>query len=138
MVGRAPSYRGDMTWNDVAEAKYALLTTYKKDGTPVGTPVWVAPDGDRILVWTNADAWKVKRIRRDPRVTLQISDNRGKPRGHAVVEGIASVLDADGTERTRTVLADKYGLLGSLAIKGHKLIRGADSSVGLVVTPRAS
>ncbi|WP_306357470.1 MULTISPECIES: PPOX class F420-dependent oxidoreductase [unclassified Nocardia] len=127
-----------MTWNDVAEAKYALLTTYKKDGTPVGTPVWVAPDGDRILVWTNADAWKVKRIRRDPRVTLQISDNRGKPRGHAVVEGIASVLDADGTERTRTVLADKYGLLGSLAIKGHKLIRGADSSVGLVVTPRAS
>ncbi|NUP25633.1 MAG: PPOX class F420-dependent oxidoreductase, partial [Nocardia sp.] len=70
-----------MSWDQLAQAKYVSLTTYKKDGTPVGTPVWVAPDGDLLLVWTNPDSWKVKRIRRNPDVTLPVSDNRGRTEG---------------------------------------------------------
>ncbi|NNH69237.1 PPOX class F420-dependent oxidoreductase [Nocardia uniformis] len=127
-----------MTWTDVADARHALLTTYKKDGTPVGTPVWVAPDGDRIVVWTNSKAWKVKRIRRNPQVTLRICDNRGKPRGQEVLAGTAQILDAAGTEGVRGALARKYGLLGTIAIKGHKLFRGADGSVGLAITPQGT
>ncbi|BCK55471.1 PPOX class F420-dependent oxidoreductase [Nocardia wallacei] len=125
-----------MTWNDLAQSKYALLTTYKKDGTAVGTPVWVAPDGDRIVVWTNAEAWKVKRIRRNPSVTLQPCDNRGRTRGGEVLAGTAEVLDAAGTDRVRGVIGRKYGVLGILAVQGHKLIRGRDRSVGLSISPR--
>ncbi|MBF6331402.1 PPOX class F420-dependent oxidoreductase [Nocardia transvalensis] len=125
-----------MTWNDVAQSKYALLTTYKKDGTPVGAPVWVAPDGDRIVVWTSPRSWKVKRIRRNAAVTLQMCDNRGRPKGGEVVTGTAEVLDAAGTERVRGLVGRKYGLLGRLAIQGHKLILGKNRSVGLAIDRR--
>ncbi|WP_067686542.1 PPOX class F420-dependent oxidoreductase [Nocardia jejuensis] len=124
-----------MTWNDLAEAKYVRLTTYKKDGTAVGTPVWVAPDGDRLVIWTSADTWKVKRIRRTPAVTLQESDARGRVAVDQPIAGTARVLDDAGTERVRTVVVGKYGWIGALLIKGHKLFRGADRSVGLEVTP---
>ncbi|MFQ6325286.1 PPOX class F420-dependent oxidoreductase [Nocardia sp. CWNU-33] len=127
-----------MTWNEVSNSKYARLTTFKKDGTTVGTPVWVAPDGDRIVVWTNPDTWKVKRIRRNPDVTVQVCDNRGRTGGGEVLAGTAEILGPEGTERVRDLVADKYGLVGKLAIRGHKLIRGADRSVGIVITPRAA
>ncbi|MEU1523677.1 PPOX class F420-dependent oxidoreductase [Nocardia rhamnosiphila] len=125
-----------MSWDQLAQAKYVSLTTYKKDGSPVGTPVWVAPDGDRLLVWTNPASWKVKRIRRNPEVTLQISDNRGRTQGGEVLPGAAEVLDAAGTERAREVVGRKYGLIGKVMIRGHKLLRGADGSVGIAITPR--
>ncbi|MBB5917028.1 hypothetical protein BJY24_005940 [Nocardia transvalensis] len=126
-----------MTWNDLARAKYALLTTYKKDGTAVGTPVWVAPDGDRIVVWTNPKTWKVKRIRRDPKVTLQACDNRGRVRGEEILTGTAEVLDDAGTDRVRGLVGRKYGVIGTLAIQGHKLFLGKDRSVGLSIAQQA-
>ncbi|NEW37362.1 PPOX class F420-dependent oxidoreductase [Nocardia cyriacigeorgica] len=128
-----------MTWNELASSKYALLTTYKKDGTPVGTPVWVAPDGDRILVWTNQGSWKVKRIRRNPQVMLQECDNRGRTDGGGEIRaGTATILDADNSQHVRDVVASKYGILGALAIGGHKLLRGADASVGIAIAERAA
>jgi PPOX class probable F420-dependent enzyme len=46
--------------------KTVLLTTYRRDGTPVGTPVNIAVDGDRAFVRTFDTAWKLKRIRNNP------------------------------------------------------------------------
>jgi PPOX class probable F420-dependent enzyme len=126
-----------MTWDDMANGKYALLTSYKKDGTAVGAPVWVAPDGDRIVVWTNATSWKVKRIRRNPEVRLQRCDNRGRTTADEVLTGTAEVLDASGTERVRGILGSKYGVIGTLLIRGHKLFKGSDGSVALAVTPQS-
>ncbi|MEU5843649.1 PPOX class F420-dependent oxidoreductase [Rhodococcus sp. NPDC047139] len=115
---------------ELAAAKYVLLTTYRKDGSPVGTPVWAAPDGDRLLVWTVADAYKVRRLRRDPRVSLAICDARGKPRS-AAVPGTAVVLDADGSAHARSVIARKYGVLGRLIVGASVLRRGRTGTVGL-------
>ncbi|WP_174550569.1 PPOX class F420-dependent oxidoreductase [Nocardia vermiculata] len=123
-----------MTWNELAQQRYVLLTTYKKDGTPVGTPVWAAPDGDRLVVWTNPKSWKVKRLRRNPSVTLQACDNRGRPAGGEVSAGTGRILDPAGTDRVRGLIAGKYGLLGTLLIRGHKLILGDDRSVGLAIS----
>ena len=119
----------------MSASSFALLTTYKKDGTPVGTPVWVAPDGDEIVVWTNPKTWKVKRVRRNPQVTLQVCDGRGRPKEDAVFVGKAEVLDAAGTQRVRVIVARKYGIIGKLLIWGHKLLRGADASVGIAIAP---
>ena len=121
----------------MSTSRFVLLTTYKKDGTPVGTPVWVAPDGDRIVVWTNPTTWKVKRIHRNPQVQLQVCDGRGKPTGAETIAGTAEVLDAAETQRTRDLVGRKYGIIGTLAIKGHKLIKGADASVGIAISPEA-
>ncbi|MFF3568801.1 PPOX class F420-dependent oxidoreductase [Nocardia jiangxiensis] len=125
-----------MTWDELANSKYALLTSYKKDGTAVGAPVWVAPDGDRIVVWTYASSWKVKRIRRNPQVRLQSCDNRGRTTSAEVLNGTAEVLDSSGTERVRGIVGHKYGVIGTILIRAHKLVKGSDGSVGLSVTPR--
>ncbi|OOK73950.1 putative PPOX class F420-dependent enzyme family protein [Mycobacterium kansasii] len=75
------------TFADLAKARYILLTTFTKDGRPKPTPVWAALDkdhGDRLLVISEKKAWKVKRIRNTPRVTLAICDVRGRPKSEAV------------------------------------------------------
>lgn len=122
-----------MTWNGIDESKYALLTTYRKDGTPVATPVWIAPDGDRLVVWTNPDTGKVKRIRRNPEVSLQTCDARGKTTSGPVVRGHAEVLGSEGTERVRAAVIRKYPITGRLLIRTHRLFKGADGSVGLTI-----
>ena len=100
-----------------ARTRYVSLTTFRKDGTPVATPVWIVGDdgaregGDGALfVWTNAESWKVKRIRRDGRVTLTACDMRGRIKpGMPTVEGKATLLDEDGLRKVRKLLARKYG-----------------------------
>ncbi|WP_035850574.1 PPOX class F420-dependent oxidoreductase [Kitasatospora azatica] len=117
----------------LGRGKYLLVTSYKKDGTPVATPVWVVPDGAALGIWTVADAWKVKRIRRRADVLVGPCDVRGKPTG-ASVPGSAEILDAAGTARYRTLLARKYGLLGRLTLLGSRLRRGTDGTVGIRIT----
>lgn len=121
-------------FREIAQEKYILLTTYKKDGTAVPTPLWGASEGDCLLMWTVADSWKVKRIRRNPKVEIAACDMRGKPNGPAV-SAVAEILDAAGSERARAAVASKYGILGWLTVKGSVLRRGKSGSVGLSITP---
>ncbi|CRK51106.1 conserved hypothetical protein [Rhodococcus sp. RD6.2] len=121
------------SFGDVAAAKYVLLTTFRKDGTPVSTPLWAALDGDRLLMWTVTDSWKVKRIRRNPRVTVAACDVRGNPKGPAV-EATAEILDVAGTDLARDAIAKRYGLLGWIIMKGSLLRRGRSGTIGLAVT----
>ncbi|MBJ8345566.1 PPOX class F420-dependent oxidoreductase [Antrihabitans sp. YC2-6] len=119
----------------VGKAQYLMLTTFRKDGTPVGTPLWAAPDGEKILIWTVTDSWKVKRIKRNPDVTLQVCDMRGKLKGDVVVKGRAEILDAKGTDRARSVISKKYGITGLIAIKASLLRRGKSGTIGISVVP---
>ncbi len=65
----------------IGDESYVNLATFRKNGNEVRTPVWIAPDGDRLLVYTNATSGKVKRIRNKGRVRLAPCDMRGKLRG---------------------------------------------------------
>ncbi|WP_228000612.1 PPOX class F420-dependent oxidoreductase [Nocardia australiensis] len=122
------------TLGAVGKADYVLLTTFRKDGTPVGTAVWAAPDDGKLYVWTVTDSWKVKRLRRNPAVTVQPCNASGKPHGD-VIEGTGRILDADGTERVRKLLKRKYWLLGPLVILGSNLRRGKSGTIGIEITP---
>ncbi|MFJ8885262.1 PPOX class F420-dependent oxidoreductase [Streptomyces sp. NPDC102402] len=98
-----------MTLQDFARSEYVSLTTYRKDGTPVATPVWAAADSGVLYVWTRSDSWKVKRLRNDSRVLVTVCDMRGRiADGAPSAEGTARLLDADGTAAVRKVLARKY------------------------------
>jgi PPOX class probable F420-dependent enzyme len=68
----------------LADERFALLTTFRKDGQTVPTPVGTARDGSELLVWTSANSGKVKRIRRDGTVEIAPSDSRGTPTGDSV------------------------------------------------------
>ncbi|MFE7799289.1 PPOX class F420-dependent oxidoreductase [Nocardia sp. NPDC057440] len=124
------------TLGAVGKADYVLLTTFRKDGTPVGTAVWAAADAGKLYVWTVTDSWKVKRLRRNPAVTVQPCSASGKPHGE-VIEGTGRVLDAEGTERVRKLLKKKYWLLGPLVILGSTLRRGKAATIGIEITPVA-
>lgn len=110
-----------------------LLTTFRRDGRPVGTPVWVVRDGDALAVWTAAGSGKVKRIRRSGRVTVAPCDVRGRPTGEAV-PGQAVLTDRAGAGRIQELLRHKYGLLGRLTLLGSRLRRGADGTVCVRIT----
>lgn len=89
--------------------KYAVLVTFRRDGTAVPTPVWFGLDGGRFVVSTEARTAKVRRIRRDPRVRVFPSDPRGKPLGPGV-EGTARILDTEAErERAEAALDRHYG-----------------------------
>lgn len=122
------------TFQQIADGKYVSLTTFKKDGTPVATPLWGARDGNRLLVWTTTDSWKVKRIRRNSTVTVAPCSARGKIEGEAV-DGVAEILDDQGTEKARAAIAEKYGILGWLTVKGSSLRRGKSGTVGIAIEP---
>ncbi|MGG8409205.1 PPOX class F420-dependent oxidoreductase [Streptomyces sp. 12297] len=98
-----------MTLEELGRGKYVSLTTFKKDGTPVATPVWAAADGGELFVWTRTDSWKVKRIRNNPRVVLTACDVRGRTVPEAPeTAAVARLLDEAGTRRVRKLLARKY------------------------------
>ncbi len=63
----------------VKNAKTVLLTTYKRDGTAVGTPVSIALDGDQAFFRSYDKAWKTRRLQQNSRVQIAPSTFRGKP-----------------------------------------------------------
>lgn len=90
--------------------KYALLVTFRSDGTPVPTPIWFGLlDGRRIVLSTEERTAKVRRLRRDPHARVFPCDQRGKPLG-AGVEGVARVLPVgEESERAEEALDRHYG-----------------------------
>jgi len=65
-------------------AKTILLTTYKRDGSAVATPVSIAFDGDRAFFRSYDKAWKTKRLRANPQVEVAPATLRGRPTGPAI------------------------------------------------------
>jgi PPOX class probable F420-dependent enzyme len=114
-------------------SQYLLLTTFRRDGRAVATPLWVAADDAALYVWTPAGAGKVKRIRNSGDVTVAPCDVRGKPSAEPVAAH-AALLDADETERVRALLRRKYGIMGRLVLLGSRLRRGPSGTVGIRIT----
>jgi PPOX class probable F420-dependent enzyme len=97
--------------DDIGRSKYISLTTYRKDGTGVATPVWHVRNGDELFVVSNADAWKVKRLRNNSQVMVTVCDVRGRiAPGAPSAEGTARLVDGADAQTGRTLLARKYVL----------------------------
>ncbi len=88
--------------------KYLNLETYRRDGTPVQTPVWFAEDGGVLYIYSLADAGKIKRIRRNPQVRIAPCSFRGALLG-TWVEGKARILEAAEAAHADRLLNQKYG-----------------------------
>ena len=97
----------------LADEKYLVLTTFKRDGTPVTTPVWVAPiDDGKIGFWTSSGSGKAKRLARTPKVMVQPCDARGKVKaGTSPTEATAELVTGPQLEGIRTKVKAKYGVM---------------------------
>jgi hypothetical protein len=119
----------------LAAEKYILLTTFRRDGRAVATPLWVVPDDAGLAVWTPTGSGKVKRIRNNGLVTVAPCDVRGNPSGDPV-DALARIGSAADTQRVRAALGRKYGLLARLTVGGSKLRRGSAGTVAILLSPR--
>ena len=108
----------------VGDARFVSLTTFRRSGVAVSTPVWVAPDGEDLLVLTPRGSGKVKRLRHDPRVVLRPCGRFGRVAdGVEPVVGSAEVVEDDGP--ARRAVAAKYPV-------EHRVVLGIERAVELL------
>jgi uncharacterized protein len=96
-VTAAPVFRG----------RYLSITSYKRDGQGVATPVWFVQRDGRLLVQTDAASGKVKRIRRNPQVRVAICTASGRLHGEQVL-AVAEILPDQETGVVEQLIAGKY------------------------------
>ena len=90
--------------------KFINLTTFRKNGQEVTTPVWFAQVGDKIYVVTTQTTGKFKRLRNNPAARIGPSDQRGKPLGSQVAV-IGRILSTSEQTPALEALDAKYGLM---------------------------
>ena len=95
------------------DEKYMLLTTFRRDGTSVKTPVWVVPLGDNTVgFWTSSGSGKAKRLVHNDRVTVQPCDARGRVKGDAPsLDATAKVVTGTEYEDIVMQVKSKYGVM---------------------------
>jgi PPOX class probable F420-dependent enzyme len=126
------------TW--VFPGKYLSITSYKRDGTAVATPVWFVQQDGRPLVATDASSGKVKRIHHNPAVRVAVCTASGRLRGEQV-SAVAEVLPESEVSDTERLIMHKYRI-DLLIIKPLRFLQSAlhlgrprTKSVILAITP---
>jgi PPOX class probable F420-dependent enzyme len=103
-----------------------LLTTYKRDGTPIGTPVNIAVDGNRAFVRTFDTAWKLKRIHNNPEVEIAPSTWRGRLTGPAI-RARARLLEGEESAYAGRLLVRKHPILHRILVPLVHRLRGYET-----------
>ncbi|NHN57295.1 PPOX class F420-dependent oxidoreductase [Calidifontibacter sp. DB0510] len=113
------------TFQALATEDFVLLTTFRRDGRAVPTPVWVAALDGRLVVSTPEGTGKLKRLAHTQRVTLQPCSRRGAPTpGTTVIEGIAEVSrDPEVRRAAEKRLLAKYRLQWRVVLLIERIVR---------------
>ena len=107
----------------VSGAKYIQLTTFRRNGTAVPTPVNIVADGDTAFFRTWNVAGKAKRLRHTPAVQIAPSTVRGRPLG-APIRAEAHLLEGEASEHAARLLAGKHPILHGRLIPWYHRRRG--------------
>lgn len=126
-------------WRNLAAERFVSLTTFRRSGEPVSTPVWIGEDSGNLVVTTPTESGKVKRLRNNPLVALRPCDRFGGVEDGAVtVYGTAQIV-TNPAYRTRAsrLLRTKYRLEYPLFMTLERLAKptGADRVI-LRITPQ--
>lgn len=125
---------GTITLDILRGHNYANLTTFRKNGHSVITPVWFVQEGDKVYVMTSLDTGKVKRLRNNPAALIGPSNATGKPLGPQI-EVRGRILATEESEPFRRALDRKYGLVKKLFELFVKLRGEKQGRVYLEFTP---
>jgi uncharacterized protein len=125
----------------ISDEKYVASTTYRKSGAAVPTQTWIcALDGSRVGFWTSSASGKYKRLRNNPRITLQPSDARGRLKaGSQPVEGAVELVTSGADfDAIQSRIRAKYGAMVSITrvlnTLGHLGKKFPYGDVGVVIT----
>jgi PPOX class probable F420-dependent enzyme len=121
-----------------AGQRYINLTTFRRDGRAVATPVWFVVHEGRLYVYTEAASGKAKRVRANGRAQIAPSDVRGRPLGPFVPAGARQVREEALRTRLEEAFRHKYGWQYRLfALVAALLRRGEHVFIELTLTPGA-
>ena len=113
----------DKSIHSLGDEAFVSLTTFRKSGEPVSTAVWIARDGDDLVVITPAESGKVKRIKNSGRVELRPCSRGGKvPDGAVAVAGEARIVTGSAANRATAILKKKYGFQYRLVMLIERII----------------
>jgi PPOX class probable F420-dependent enzyme len=128
MVTSARGLDGRTAMNELDRARYISLTTFKRDGSPVSSPVWITGADGTYVFTTGATAWKTKRLSRNPSVEARVCTMRGQVKPSATrYVGTGSVAGSpDAVAAAEGALAVKYGW----QFKATKLVDGITKRLG--------
>src|SRR5436853_3661392 len=129
----APARIAHQSFEPFARQGTVLLTTFRRDGTPIGTPVNIAVKGDHAYIRTWDTAWKFKRLRNNPLVEVAPSTLSGKPTGPAI-QARGRVLDGEESKHAGRLLARKHPLLHGILVPLPHRLRG-NRTVHVELTP---
>jgi PPOX class probable F420-dependent enzyme len=127
----------DSVFAALGDEPFLSLTTFRKSGERVSTPMWVARDGDALIMFTPEASGKVKRLRNSPRVELRPCNRIGRVKeGVEPVAAMAEVLtDEDTLERATGIIRRKYRLMYQVIMAIERLIKsGPEKRVILRIT----
>lgn len=130
----------DTLWREIAASPFVSLGTYRRNGAVVTVPVWIARDGDELVVTTERATGKVKRLRNDGRVILRPCSRMGAVEPGAItVEATGRISGpATGDERADSALRGKYGLQYRAILGFEALVRRVQRKPGDRVIIRIS
>ena len=142
---QAPMSAGDAERPEVGltaifKGKYVSLTSFKRDGTGVATPVWFVVDAGLLLVLTGSESFKTKRIRRNPAVIVAPCSAAGRLRGEPV-RARADVLPESELRRVERLMSSKYRIDRIVvlpiyrAVRRLRGLRDDAGQVALAITP---
>jgi hypothetical protein len=112
-----------MPWPTLQNQQYLSLTTFRKSGDPVPTPVWFAEQDGKLYVFTLTTAGKAKRIRNNGSVTVAPCSARGELKGETI-PAQARILPAAETANALALLKRKYGwqyYMATLFMRGERV-----------------
>jgi len=109
--GMTTTYDATAVLARFATARQVLLTTFRRDGTPVGTPVHIAVDGPRAFVRTFSPSGKLTRLRREPRAQIAPCTLGGKVRGEPLAVSVRFLPAGQEYDRAGRLIGDRHPLL---------------------------
>jgi PPOX class probable F420-dependent enzyme len=116
------------------DATYVSLLSFKRDGGGVPTPVWAAPLDGKLVVFTLRDSFKVKRVRRNPRVRVAKCGIAGKLLGPWYDGSCVLVTDPAHEARAYDALNAKYGWQMRLGTLLRSIFGGLEKRCVLEIT----
>jgi len=96
-----------------SEQKYINLETYKRDNTPIKTPVWFVIDNELIYIITRESTGKVKRLRNNQDVRTVPCSFKGEPKNEWV-KGKAEMITGEEADKAIKLRKKKYGMFARL------------------------
>lgn len=120
-IDRSPGPSGDLGAR--FPGRFLSVTSFKRDGTGVATPVWFVSDGTRLFAFTDLNSAKIRRIRRDPRVLVASCRPDGKLRREPAAGSAEVLSDPRGLERVEKLLLAHYPVSYRIVMLFYRLGR---------------